>query len=124
MMAKRRRSLEREARWRDVLRRHGASGLSVRAFCRREKLHESAFYFWRRAVAERDAEAVNGAVATKAKTARAREPEFLPVMLRRESTTSGLALELRSGSVLRFGDSMPIERVAELIRALEGEARA
>jgi hypothetical protein len=122
-MAKRRRSLERETRWREALRRHNASGLSVRAFCRREKLHESAFYFWRRAVAERDAEAVGGTAVTKSKTLRAREPKFLPVMLRRDAPTAGLSLELRSGSILRFGTSPP-ELIVAVIQALEAEARA
>jgi hypothetical protein len=30
--------------------------LSVRAFCRREQLRETAFYFWRREIRRRDAE--------------------------------------------------------------------
>jgi hypothetical protein len=120
-MAKRRRSVEREARWREAFRRHDTSGLSVRAFCRREKLHESAFYFWRRAVAERDAEAASVVSATKAKSAR--EPEFLPVVLRREAPTAGLSLELRSGNVVRFGASPP-ELIVTVIRALEAEVRA
>jgi len=122
-MAKRRRSLEREARWRDALRRREASGLSVRAFCRREKLHESAFYFWRRAVAERDAESVGGAPATKAKSVRTREPEFLPVVLRRDAPAPGLSLELRSGNVVRFGASPP-ELIVAVIRALEAETKS
>jgi hypothetical protein len=122
-MAKRRRSMEREVFWRDALRRHDTSGLSVRAFCRREKLHESAFYFWRRAVAERDAEAAVGTAATKPKTARAREPEFLPVVLRRNAPAAGLSLELRSGNVVRFG-ALPTELIVAVIRALEAEARA
>ena len=122
-MAKRRRSAEREASWREALRRQDASGLSVRAFCRREKLHESAFYFWRRAVADRDTEAVDGAPATKAKSVRAREPEFLPVVLRRDVPAPGLSLELRSGNVVRFGASSP-ELIVAVIRALEAESRA
>ena len=122
-MARRRRSLEREARWRDALRRHDASGLSVRAFCRREKLHESAFYFWRRAVAERDTESANGAPPAKPKSVRTRKPEFLPVVLRRDVPTSGLSLELRSGHVVRFGNSSP-ELIVAVIRALEAEVGA
>lgn len=120
-MAKGRRSSEREAFWRDALRRHDASGLSVRAFCRREKLHESAFYFWRRAVAERDAEVASSVSATK--SIRAREPEFLPVMLRRDAPAPGLSLELRSGNVVWFGASPP-ELIVAVIRALEAEVRS
>ena len=37
-----------EARWRRIIRDQGRSGLGVREFCRKSKLRESAFYFWRR----------------------------------------------------------------------------
>lgn len=43
-MANKDRNGEREAFWRDVVARHDASGLSVRAFCQGENLPESAFY--------------------------------------------------------------------------------
>ena len=49
-MANRIRDPGREAFWRQTLEDFGNSGLSVRAFCRREKLHETAFYFWRRTI--------------------------------------------------------------------------
>ncbi len=55
-MANKRRDAGKERFWRDVLKRHAASGLSVRAFCEREKLTESAFYAWRRTLAERNTE--------------------------------------------------------------------
>ncbi|MBM4020362.1 MAG: transposase, partial [Planctomycetes bacterium] len=38
-----------------TVRRQGQSGLTVRAFCRKYELRETAFYFWRRELAERDA---------------------------------------------------------------------
>lgn len=115
-MANKNRSGEREAYWRDVVARFRTSGLSVRAFCRREKLQESAFYFWRRTLADRD-----GKLATKPRptSKRATRPAFLPVAIRSASGGSGLTLELPSGGVLRFNESMPVERVAALIRALE-----
>lgn len=119
-MANNNRSLERETFWRDVLARFRGSGLSVRAFCRQEKLAETAFYFWRRTLAERD-----GTPTTKSQPTpkrRAARPAFLPVAIRRDAPTptSGLALELPSGIVLRFNDTTPAERVAALVRALEG----
>ena len=117
-MANTNRSGEREAYWRDVVARFGTSGVSVRAFCRREKLQESAFYFWRRTLADRD-----GKLSSKARPAlkRAARPAFLPVTIRRDALlpTSGLTLELPSGAVLRFSEAMPVERVAALVRALE-----
>lgn len=117
-MANKNRSGEREAYWRDVVARFRTSGLSVRAFCRREKLQESAFYFWRRTLADRDDKLPPKSRPTSKRAAR---PAFLPVTIRRDasSPTSALTLELPSGSMLRFNEAMPVERVAALIRALE-----
>jgi len=55
-MANVQRDSEKERRWREVLGRQAASGLSVREFCKRERLTESQFYAWRRTIAERDGE--------------------------------------------------------------------
>jgi hypothetical protein len=42
------------------------------------------------------------------------------VMIRPESAVSaGVSLELRDGRVLRFGDSLPAERIAAVVHALE-----
>lgn len=45
-----------ESRWRRIVREHQRSGLGVREFCRRGKLRETAFYFWRRELQRRQAE--------------------------------------------------------------------
>lgn len=119
-MANKNRSGEREAFWRDVVARYGAGGLSVRAFCRREKLQESAFYFWRRTLGERDGR------PTTPRTSKRREvrPAFLPVTIQRNSLppTSSLTLELPNGGVLRFSEATPVERIVEVVRALEARA--
>ena len=98
-----------EEYWRGMLRRFAASGLSVRAFCRQEQAPESAFYFWRRTLRQREA-ASSGAV-----------PAFLPVALREEIPRSpaAVAIELGSGLTIRFSDSASVERIAALVRALQ-----
>ena len=53
-MAVSRRSVEKEAFWRLVLDEQKASGLSVRAFCRKESVSEPSFYAWRKELAKRD----------------------------------------------------------------------
>jgi transposase-like protein len=45
----------KEAFWRRTVRRQGQSGLTVRAFCREHELRKTAFYFWRRELAQREA---------------------------------------------------------------------
>jgi hypothetical protein len=54
-MANKQRDLAKERLWRNMLKGQSTSGLSVRGFCRREKLAENAFYAWRRIVAEHGA---------------------------------------------------------------------
>lgn len=56
-MARLKRSVEKEVFWRFVLDEQASSGLSVRAFCRREAVSEASFYFWRRELAARDGQA-------------------------------------------------------------------
>jgi transposase-like protein len=44
------------AQWRRVVREHKRSGLTVREFCRKGRLRETAFHFWRRELQRRQAE--------------------------------------------------------------------
>ena len=50
------RDRRREAYWRRTIREQRGSGLTIRDFCRRSKLRESAFHFWRRELERRQAE--------------------------------------------------------------------
>jgi len=61
------RSAEKERFWRDVLRRQGKGSLNVREFCRGAGLKESAFYFWKRTIAERDREKKSEDRSTRAR---------------------------------------------------------
>ncbi len=107
------RNLKKEAFWRGVLARFAKSGLSVRAFCRREKVTEPAFYAWRRVVGERDAQRREAA------------PAFVPLVVRDEpvpAADAGITVELRGGRILRLPMTIVAERLAELVRAVESVA--
>lgn len=113
-MAKRqRRDSGREAYWREVLGRFDKSGLTVRAFCTREKLSEPSFYHWRRVIQQRDGGRRDAAA------------EFVPVVVRDEPSGSGgaeIVIELRGGPrrcVLRLPPALPMRQVAELVHAIE-----
>jgi transposase-like protein len=64
-MARGKRDLERERRWRELVARRSDSGLSVRAFCAQEGVPETAYHYWRRELAARDA-ALSGQASTAA----------------------------------------------------------
>jgi transposase-like protein len=50
---------DRRAFWELAMGEQKSSGLSVRAFCRREGLGEASFYSWRRRLSERESAAVH-----------------------------------------------------------------
>ena len=102
----------KERFWRRVLARQAKSRLSVRAFCRREKLSEPSFYAWRRTIAQRD---------TEAKRSRPpQRPAFLPVLVSdRSPHESSITIEVAGGLMLRLPESISAQRLAELVQALE-----
>lgn len=116
-MANKQRDSQREARWRQILAKQAASGLSVREFCRRQNLTEASFYFWRRTIAERDGEPVREAPE------RSTLPTFLPVRVSGEvPSTAAISIEVAGGRVLKLPVSMSNERLVALIDALETRA--
>lgn len=68
-----RRDVTKEQYWREQLAGQPGSGLSVRAYCRRHRLRESAFYFWRKELARRGVSVEPG-------------PTFVPVHLSEDAT--------------------------------------
>lgn len=126
-MANHPRDLAKEGQWRARLKQHAASGLSVRAFCRHEEVTESAFYFWRRVIAERDGEKAPPAspiserrTASPSSERRPALPSFVPVTVAGLPTdTKSIAIELAEGRVLRLPESITAARLAELVHALE-----
>jgi hypothetical protein len=102
----------KEAFWRKTLTRFAASGLSVREFCKRERLTEGSFYFWRRTLGQRD---------RPQKSGKRRPPvAFVPAVVTEAlPSCPSITLELAGGQVLRFPESISAERVAELVQALQ-----
>jgi hypothetical protein len=106
-----RRDVAKEQYWREVVERQAASGQSVRTFCSHEALNENAFYSWRRTIRQRDAP------AKLSKT----PPSFVPAVLSDPAPgESWLVIELAGGRALRVPESIPAQRLAELVAALEG----
>ncbi len=109
-MAKRQRDPAKEAYWRKALQRFASSGLSVREFCKREQVTESAFYAWRRTIDQR------------ADTGDA-EPAFVPAVINGEAEhDEPLVLKLAGDLELRLPLSIPAGRLADLVCALETRA--
>lgn len=106
-MAESERSTSKEARWREVLARQAASGLSVRAFCRQESIREPSFYFWRRTLREREAKQPPAAA-------------FVPAVVRELPVgEEAIVIKLAAGAVLQLPVTMSPTWVAQFVQALE-----
>lgn len=136
-MANRRRDPAKEVWWREMLARQAASGLSVRAFCKRQRLAESAFYLWRRTIRKRDGQ--REALAHKrdgqrkpAAGGRDRQSEpvagaraFVPVVISGEGVVGErLVLKLAGELELHLPHATSAERVAQLVHALEARGES
>jgi hypothetical protein len=121
------RDTAKERFWRDALRRFAASGLSVRTFCRRERLAEASFYAWRRTIAERERQATRPARANPPSAkpeSTAKRPAFLPMVVNDSTRQDGaISIELAGGRVLRLPETIAAARLAEIIAALEATPR-
>jgi hypothetical protein len=92
-------------RWRRRIEDQRVGGQSVRAWCATHEVREQSFYWWRRRLA----------VVSQPK-AKAVTPAFARVLLQ---TAESLRLRLGNDRELILPASMPMEQVAELVRALE-----
>jgi hypothetical protein len=104
---------KREQLWRQHLARQTGSGLTVREFCASYDLSESAFYFWRRTIAERD---------RAGRKSSERQPAFVPVTVVGPPVSADVPIDvrLRSGHRLRVRAGCDRRLLADLVALLEG----
>ena len=74
------------AYWRRMIEAQAGTGLSIRAWCRKHHLRESAYYWWRKQLARRDARTAS----LSEPHAKTRSASFLPV---RVTDSQGAALD-------------------------------
>jgi len=90
----------RERRWREIIQRQAAGGMSVRAFCQRGKIRESAFYYWRAELRRRDKQARPAPVDADGPAA----STFVPVVVSGPVRHDALGIEivLPGGAMVRL----------------------
>jgi hypothetical protein len=104
------RDLDKQRFWRDHIAQQSGSGLGVRGYCRRQRLSESAFYFWRR-------ELVRRGVPLSPPTA------FLPVRVSSEghrASSGRIEIVLSDGRKVRLRGPVDPRALAEVLAVLEG----
>ena len=105
------RDLGKESVWRRRLSQHAESGESVRSWCRKHDVTETAFYWWRRELARRDAETETTA--------------FVPVHVTEDRLDRGdspIEIELADGRRVRITGQVNRETLADVLDVLERRA--
>jgi hypothetical protein len=126
-MARRRaRDLQKEARWRKVVATQRRSGHSVRQYCQENDLPESAFWFWKRELARRDAEKPAlraGGQSSSRRTGRQRSPlpSLVPVTIGAALSTP-LEISFAHGVNVRVGSGCDEALLQVVLRALESRS--
>ena len=103
--------IEREALWQRRLEEQTGSGLSVRAYCRRESITEPSFYDWRRRLGQREAE------AGSAKFAR------VVVSEEAEARSGGIEIQSRRGFLIRVGPGFDRAALTQVLSVIEAAER-
>jgi hypothetical protein len=103
--------------WRDGIEAQRASGQSVRAWCKANGFHEHSFFWWRAKLGLSPAKRPSGRPSQPIAFARVVvEPSAAAA---KPAAAEALRLRVAGGRELIFPASMPVERVAKLVHAIE-----
>ena len=112
------RDLAKEAAWRRRLARHAESGQSIRGWCRRHRVKEAAFHWWRRELSRRDAEQP----PSVRPDAEAQACSFVPVHVTDDSARNDdphIEIVLTDGRRVRVTGTVNREMLTEVLDVLE-----
>lgn len=123
---------DRAGHWRGVLDGQKQSGVTVRAFCRKQKIRESAFYYWRRRFSVEEAgrgKSGVSAASTKPKRLAAskqstglRRPKasdfFAPVTIVGQGDSGMLEIVLPGDIIVRAPVGTPADEIGQLVAAV------
>jgi transposase-like protein len=99
----------KERAWRETIAEQQQSGQSARAFCRKKRLNESSFYYWRKQIRLRD---------RKAGGKKDRLPVFAPVVVVDEPAAA-IEIVLGDGCTVRVPPHATHEQLDMVLAALE-----
>lgn len=120
-----RRDPAREMFWRRTIRRQQQSGLTIRAFCRREELKDWTFRWWRQELGRRDQQPVTDPRGVGKDQFAEASPVFLPVhVVGQEAVPSQLPppieIVLPTGPTLRVPGGFDPITLRAILTILEG----
>lgn len=112
-MRREKQDVEKTRFWRSAIREAARSGISVREFCRRRKLHECQFYWWQRRLS------LTGSKRRSRPTAGA--ASFSLVSEEPSGSDAGIELVLAGGRRLRIARGVDEATLRAVLAAVEPE---
>ena len=111
---------EKELRYRELLAEQRASGLTLRAFARKQGMPETTLAWWKYTIAQRDGvrSKTSGSKATRSKTNGA-SVSLVPIKVVGSLSTATFVVQLRSGHSVRVERGFDAEELRRLVAALE-----
>lgn len=110
--------VEKQSRWRDIVERQAGSGLSIRGFCASEKISEASFYAWRKKLRRRTGNRTRGS-RTMSQREEAPDSDRLFVPLRLLDTAATLEIVHPHGYRIQLtGDVNPVA-LRQVLEALD-----
>lgn len=114
-MSRKKQDVEKARFWQSAIREAARSGVSVREFCRRRKLHESQFYWWQRRLS------LTRQTAKRANQRAAGHASFALVSDEPGATDAGIELVLAGGRRLRIARGVDEATLRAVLAAVEPE---
>lgn len=106
-----RRDRDKATAWRRAMRAQAGSGMSVRSWCCKHRVKEASFYWWRRTLARRDAQAP--------------QPAFIPVRVSEQGSDGerhSIEIVLADGRRVCVSGSVDRQALADVLDVLERRA--
>ena len=116
------RDLALERAWRDRVRRHQKSRLTIQAFCQQEGLVAHQFSWWRRELRQRDAESSKGKTPRKAKKKRPKRAgrSFVPVEVAQVNTpAASIEIVLDKPPRIAVSPGFDPQLLSQVLRVME-----
>ncbi len=111
MLAKKEREAKRKEFWLRALQRREKSELTVVAFCQREGLKKSAYYYWRREITRRHED--HG--ASRSRSPSSGKTQLAQVRLVNDCEPTSIEIVAQNGLVVRVGESATTEHVRRIL---------
>lgn len=117
-MSRKKADVQKERYWGKVIQEAARSGMSTREFCRRRRINEHQFYWWRHRLSERVRQAqVSEAAGKEAKAKPA--ATFALVSTEPGSADAGIELVLEGGRRLRISKGVDEATLRTVLAAVE-----